>query len=106
MEATYTEKEMEDELSVIENREEILDTLSRRVAAFFGEDIGEHSNLNDPWKNAIDLLEGKTLAAERARAVRGALDEIEKVNVDGEYSAYSHTVEVKIQQLREGLTNG
>jgi hypothetical protein len=34
------------------------DKFADAIAAHFREDIGEHSNLNDPWRNAINLIDG------------------------------------------------
>lgn len=59
-EPTYMQREMEQEVALTENREEILDMMAQAVADYFGADIGEHSNMNDPWKNAIDLLRRTT----------------------------------------------
>lgn len=72
----YTEKEMDDELELSENREEILDTMSHAIANFFCADIGEHSNFNDPWKNAIDMIKDTTLEFYTQTAVREITEEI------------------------------
>ena len=42
-----------------------LDSLSNAVAACFGQDIGEHSSMNDPWYNAYELLRDNTPSALR-----------------------------------------
>ena len=39
-------------------KEEWADQLANAIAAHFREDIGEHSNLNNPWRNALELIEG------------------------------------------------
>lgn len=38
---------------------EMADKLADAIAAHFGEDIGEHSNLNCPWTQALELIEGR-----------------------------------------------
>jgi len=42
--------------------EDKLDSLSNAIAAYFGEDVGEHSSANDPWYNAFQLLRDNTTA--------------------------------------------
>ena len=37
---------------------DVADALANGVALHFDADIGEHSNMNDPWQNALDFLEG------------------------------------------------
>lgn len=37
--------------------EEWSDTLATAIATYFGVDIGEHSNLNKPWQNALKWIE-------------------------------------------------
>lgn len=37
---------------------DVADALAAGVARHFDADIGEHSNMNDPWQNALDFLEG------------------------------------------------
>ena len=44
---------LEDALTERDNAEDWAD----RLAAFFDEGIGEHSALNNPWRNALDLLD-------------------------------------------------
>lgn len=36
---------------------EMADKLADGIAKYFGEEIGEHSNLNCPWRNAVELIE-------------------------------------------------
>jgi len=38
---------------------EMADKLAGAIAAHFGEDIGEHSNLNCPWTQALELIENR-----------------------------------------------
>lgn len=50
-------------LEMIGERDELedkLDSLSEAVASYFEQDIGEHSNVNDPWYNAYELLRDNT----------------------------------------------
>lgn len=35
------------------------DKLAQAIAAHTGEEIGEHSNVNDPWANALELIDGQ-----------------------------------------------
>ena len=37
---------------------EVADRLAEAIAAHMREDIGEHSNANNPWANALELIEG------------------------------------------------
>ncbi|MGD0053333.1 MAG: hypothetical protein ABSD03_16130, partial [Vulcanimicrobiaceae bacterium] len=36
--------------------EKAADDMSHAIAEHFGVDIGEHSNTNDPWENALDTI--------------------------------------------------
>jgi len=47
--------------------EEWADKLAEAIGAFFGEEIGEHSNLNNPWAVALELIEDAGLAAAKAK---------------------------------------
>lgn len=38
-----------------DHAETMADQLAQKIAEFTGEDIGEHSNLNCPWQNALDI---------------------------------------------------
>jgi len=54
-------KEENDHLGTLGQRDqcyEWADKFADAIAAHFREDIGEHSNMNDPWRNALDLIEG------------------------------------------------
>lgn len=42
---------------------EMADKLADAIAAHFGEDIGEHSNLNCPWTQALELIESRASAS-------------------------------------------
>lgn len=33
------------------------DELADAIALYFAEEIGEHSNLNCPWQNALEIIE-------------------------------------------------
>jgi len=37
--------------------QEWADKLAEAISVYFGEDIGEHSNLNNPWVVALDVVE-------------------------------------------------
>ncbi len=37
---------------------EVADRLAEAIATHMREDIGEHSSANDPWANALQLIEG------------------------------------------------
>jgi hypothetical protein len=48
-----------DVATIIDERDaaiEWADRLAEAIAGYFSSDIGEHSNLNDPWRNALDLV--------------------------------------------------
>ena len=47
---------------------EMADRLADAISDVFGIDIGEHSNINSPWYNALDYLE------EEAESIKSALD--------------------------------
>lgn len=67
-------------------------TLANGIAEMFGVEIGEHSNLNNPWEEAADVLSGnmktvQALHAESADArknLQGALDTIIAVSAKWE----------------------
>jgi hypothetical protein len=49
----------DEEMQVLEERdraEEMCDELSRAIAQHLGVKIGEHSNLNQPWENALEAI--------------------------------------------------
>ena len=54
---------------------EIADDLANGIAAHFAHDIGEHSSLNDPWQNALDLLNGRRLASTGSAPAPSAVPE-------------------------------
>lgn len=41
-----------------DDAEKIADALAHAIAAITGDEIGEHSNMNCPWQNALDAAEG------------------------------------------------
>lgn len=43
-----------------DNAQDVADKLADAIATFFGEEIGEHSNLNCPWANALEIIEEAT----------------------------------------------
>lgn len=52
--------ECKDCLTLIQERDaaqEWADRLAQGIARVFGEDVGEHSNKNCPWDNAMGILE-------------------------------------------------
>lgn len=46
--------------------QEAADELSSAIAAYFDVDIGEHSNLNDPWAEALEVIRTALRKCERA----------------------------------------
>lgn len=54
------EKEIMTLIDERDSLEKRLESMSGAVAAYFGEEIGEHSNINDPWYNAFELLRYNT----------------------------------------------
>ncbi len=47
-------------LQTIDDRDkaqDAADKLADAIATLFGEEIGEHSNLNCPWYNALEIIE-------------------------------------------------
>ncbi len=63
------EQALADTLDERDQYHEMADKLADAIAAHFGEDIGEHSNLNCPWTQALELIES------RASASAGAVPE-------------------------------
>lgn len=58
-------KEEADHTRSLEERDryhDIADKLAQAIADRYQADIGEHSNINDPWKNALDLIEADNAA--------------------------------------------
>lgn len=57
-----------------DHAQEQLDQLIAQVAAITGEDMGEHSSANDPWRNAMDAAGGfiarRSVAEPRAYLIR------------------------------------
>ena len=55
------EKLEEDCLQVIDERDRYhdwADKLAQAIAAHMCENIGEHSSSNNPWANALELIDG------------------------------------------------
>lgn len=52
-----TDEEVQKILEERDNAEEWADKLANAIAAHVSEDIGEHSNLNNPWANALALID-------------------------------------------------
>ena len=50
------EAALEDEVGKREMREDMCDLFSGQIGRLFGADVGEHSNTNDPWQNAMELV--------------------------------------------------
>jgi hypothetical protein len=50
------EKEMEQELEERDRNADYADQLTDMIGIYFETDHGEHSNLNDPWENAIETM--------------------------------------------------
>lgn len=58
---TLTEGECADCLQLLDERDdaqEWADELAARIANILGVEIGEHSNLNNPWQQACDFADG------------------------------------------------
>ena len=58
--AAAVEKERASEMDTIRDRDqyhEWADKLADAIAKYFGRDIGEHSNVNCPWDEALDVIE-------------------------------------------------
>lgn len=47
------EKSLDEALSERDKYHEAADDLAAQIAAITGEEIGEHSNINEPWRNAM-----------------------------------------------------
>ena len=47
-------RDLAEEVKERERLEEMCDLLAGKIAHLEGLNIGEHSNLNDPWRNALD----------------------------------------------------
>jgi uroporphyrinogen-III decarboxylase len=54
------DKTLDEVLTERDALETKLDSLSEAVAAYFKQDIGEHSSANDPWYNAYEMLRDNT----------------------------------------------
>lgn len=53
--ATREHDRMENQvLAERDDYEQVADRLAAAIAAMTGEEIGEHSSMNDPWANALD----------------------------------------------------
>jgi hypothetical protein len=52
-----TEFEMDQVLRERDEAQETADKLAHALAVITGVDIGEHSSMNDPWRNALDAAE-------------------------------------------------
>ena len=42
-----------------DNAEEWADKLAHAIGRHFVEEVGEHSSANNPWKNALELIENR-----------------------------------------------
>lgn len=49
-----------------DSAQEWADKLAEAIGAYFDRDVGEHSNLNNPWAVALELIEDAGLAAAKA----------------------------------------
>ena len=56
------DRDEENALEERDNYHEWADRLANGIAEHFGVDIGEHSNLNNPWVNACEEIESQTPA--------------------------------------------
>jgi len=69
--AAAVEKERASEMDTIRDRDqyhEWADKLAEAIAKYFGSDIGEHSNVNCPWAEALDVIEEADPAAPQQHA--------------------------------------
>ncbi|MCW3678795.1 hypothetical protein [Burkholderia cenocepacia] len=76
-----TDDELWDQtLSERDTYQEYADKLANAIATHLGVDIGEHSNLNNPWSKALEALESRSpaMAAEAVASPIAGATEIEK----------------------------
>lgn len=65
---TKLEKEVEEELENRDRNADYADQLTAMIGVYFETDHGEHSNMNDPWENAIETMRVKIgLSREQVR---------------------------------------
>jgi len=58
-------KEEADHTRSLEERDryhDVADKLAQAIADRYESDIGEHSSINDPWQNALNLIEADNAA--------------------------------------------
>lgn len=48
--------EVQEAINQRDDAQDWADRLAEAIAAHFGEDIGEHSSLNNPWQNALESI--------------------------------------------------
>lgn len=78
--AAAVEKERVSEMDTIRDRDqyhEWADKLAEAIAKHFGGDIGEHSNVNCPWSEAMDLIEEAEPAAAPQQHAQAALSDFD-----------------------------
>lgn len=59
VEARLKDEERDHKRTIIqrENYRAVADILAERISKYFDHSIGEHSNINNPWQNAIDVID-------------------------------------------------
>ncbi|MBB2928349.1 hypothetical protein [Paraburkholderia silvatlantica] len=73
--ARPTDDELWDQtLSERDEYHEMADKLAAAIAAHLGVDIGEHSNANDPWEEALEAIENVAPAATAPTVPQAVLD--------------------------------
>lgn len=83
-ERTKLTKEEADHTRSLEERDryhDVADKLAQAIADRYKADIGEHSNINDPWQNALNLIEADNAAKVEQERLRfeGDLDKWMKI---------------------------
>ncbi len=69
------ERELGEVINERDHYQDMADKLADAIATHFGIEIGEHSNVNDPWRNALELLESSSIAAHATDAPQVGGDE-------------------------------
>ncbi|MCA8073156.1 hypothetical protein [Burkholderia vietnamiensis] len=79
-----------------DNYQEWADKLANAIAAHLNVDIGEHSNVNNPWREALEAIEN----AAPASAPVGLTDELRAVMQDA-----ARSLSVRADELKESNTS-
>lgn len=54
-----SESELVEEIAKRDAAEEMADALALEIGVLLRVEIGEHTNLNDPWRNALDAIRAR-----------------------------------------------